>query len=120
MTFDVLKCKICARRKIMAESKKTKKSSSSQSSKGSIWSLNKISFWTIVAVTVLYAVSLILSAVGVNLKIVGALQGVATAIMIIIVSILAWRFVRSKPFVWKILYVICLLIVLAGIVVPLV
>ncbi len=108
----------------MAESKKTKNSSSSQSSKssskGSFWSLNKISFWTIVAVTVLYAVSLVLSAVGVNLKVIGALQGVATAIMIIIVSILAWRFVRSKPFVWKVLYIICLLIVIAGIVVPLV
>ncbi len=103
----------------MAESKKTKKSSSS-SSKSSFWSLNKISFWTIVAVTVLYAVSLILSAVGISFKVVGALQGFATAIMIIIVSILAWRFVRSKPFVWKVLYVICLLIVIAGIVVPLV
>lgn len=105
----------------MAESKKTKKSSSSKSSSnGSFWSLNKISFWTIVAVTVLFAVSLILSAVGIGLQIIGVLNGIATAIMIIIVSILAWRFVRSKPFVWKILYIICLLIVLAGIVVPLV
>ncbi len=105
----------------MAESKNNKKSSSSKSSsKSSIWSLNKISFWTIVAVTVLYAVSLILSACKINIKVISALQGVATAIMIIIVAILAWRFVRSKPFVWKVLYIICLLIVLAGIVVPLV
>ena len=99
----------------------TKKSSSSSSStKRTVWGLNKISFWTIVAVTFLYAVSLVLAACNVNLKVVSALQGVATAIMIIIVAILAWRYVRPKPMVWKVLYVICLLIVIAGIIVPLV
>ena len=100
--------------------KTTKKTTTHSTSTSSVWSLNKISFWTIVAVTVLYLIALILSACGINLKVVGALQGVATAIMIVIVSVLAWRFVRSKPTVWKVLYVICLLVVLAGIVVPLV
>ena len=47
------------------------------------------------------------------------LQGIATAIMIVIVAILAWRYVRAKQMVWKVLYVICLLIVVAGIIVPL-
>ena len=107
----------------MANKKTTKtttKTTTHSTSTSSVWSLNKISFWTIVAVTVLYLIALILSACGINLKVVGALQGVATAIMIVIVSVLAWRFVRSKPTVWKVLYVICLLVVLAGIVVPLV
>lgn len=106
----------------MATKKTTtkKSSSSSSSSKRTVWGLNKISFWTIVAVTFLYAVSLVLAACNVNLKVVSALQGVATAIMIIIVAILAWRYVRPKPMVWKVLYVICLLIVIAGIIVPLV
>ena len=106
----------------MATKKTTTKktSSSSSSSKRTVWGLNKISFWTIVAVTFLYAVSLVLAACNVNLKVVSALQGVATAIMIIIVAILAWRYVRPKPMVWKVLYVICLLIVIAGIIVPLV
>ncbi len=90
------------------------------SSSSSTWSLNKISFWTIVAVTILYAVALVLSACGVSSKIVSLLQNIAMAIMIIIVSVLAWRFVRNKEVVWKVLYFICLLIVLAGIVVPLV
>jgi len=105
----------------MANKKSSKSSNSSNSSsRSSFWSLNKISFWTIVTVTILYLVALVLSACGINARIVGALQGVATAIMILIVSVLAWRFVRSKALVWKILYVICLLVVLAGIVVPLV
>lgn len=95
-------------------------SSSSKSSKRTVWGLNKISFWTIVAVTFLYALSLILSACGINFKVVSALQGVATAIMIIIVAVLAWRYVKPKQMVWKVLYVICLLIVIAGIIVPLV
>lgn len=100
----------------------TKKSSSSKSSSSSSskWGLNKISFWVIVAVTIIYAVSLVLGACGINLVIVSALQGVATAIMITIVAILAWRYVRPKQAVWKVLYFICLLIVIAGIIVPLV
>mgnify|MGYP001622854160 FL=1 len=107
----------------MANTKKKTKSSSSSSSSSSkktVWGLNKISFWTIVAVTFLYAVALVLSACKVNATVVSALQGVATAIMIIIVAILAWRYVRPKPMVWKVLYIICLLIVVAGIIVPLV
>lgn len=99
---------------------KTTTTTTTRSSSGSVWSINKISFWTIVAVTILYLVSLVLSACGVSLKIVGALQGVATAIMISIVAVLAWRFVRNKPTIWKVLYVICLLVVIAGIIVPLV
>ena len=105
----------------MAESKKTKKSSSSSSSKSGIWGLNKISFWTIVAVTVLYTLNLVFSAIGGKLTtVVGILSGIATAIMICIVAVLAWRYVRNKPIVWKVLYIICLLIVIAGIIVPLV
>ncbi len=104
----------------MANSKKTSSSSSSRSTSKSSWGLNKISFWTIVAVTILYAIALILSACGVSSIVVNALQGLATAIMICIVAILAWRYVKSKPTVWKVLYFVCLLIVVAGIIVPLV
>ena len=97
--------------------KQTKKSSSS--SRG-MWGLNKISFWLIVAITILYAVALILSACGVSSLAVSVLQGIAAAAMIIVVAILAWRYVRPKPAVWKVLYFICLLIVIAGIIVPMV
>lgn len=99
--------------------KQTKKSTSTRSSSG-IWGLNKISFWLIVAATILYAVALILSACGVSSIAVSALQGIAAAAMIIIVAILAWRYVRPKPAVWKVLYFVCLLIIIAGIIVPLV
>ena len=65
-------------------------------------------------------VSLILALVGVNAKIIVALQGVATAIMICIVAVLAWRYVAKKQTVWKVLYIVCLLVVIAGVIIPLV
>ena len=92
----------------MAENKKTTtKSSKSTTKKTTVWSLNKISMYTICAVAILYLVAMIFSLVGLNSKLVSALQGFATAIMICIVAVLAWRYVAKKPTVWKVLYVVC-------------
>ncbi len=108
----------------MANSSKSSKSSSSKSSsssrRSSGWGLNKISFWTIVVVTILCAIALVLSACGVSATAVSVMKDIAMAIMIVIVSILAWRYIRPKPMVWKVLYIICILIVIAAIIVPLV
>lgn len=82
-------------------------------------SLNKISFWLIVVAAVLYLVGIILSAVGLG-HITGYLQAVATAFMICVVAVLAWRYVAGKQVVWKVLYFVVLLVVLAGIVIPMV
>ncbi len=103
----------------MAESKKKTKSTSS-TTKRSAWGLNKLSFWTIGAIAILYLVASILSLCGVNLKVVSALQGVATAFAICIVAYLSWKYVRNKATVWKVLWVVLLLVVLLGIVLPLV
>ena len=104
----------------MAEKKKSTSSTKSTTKRSNVWSLNKVSMYTIVAAALLYLVSMILSLCGVNFKIVSALQNAATAIMIIIVSILAWRYVSKKPAVWKVLYVVCLLVLIACIIVPLI
>ena len=98
----------------------TKKTTSSKTTHKSSWGINKVSMYVLVSVALLYVISMVLSLVGVNLKVVSALQGLATAIMIIIVSILAWRYVKPKQMVWKVLYIICLLLVIAGVIVPLV
>lgn len=99
-----------------------KKSESSSSTKTRWFSLNKLSMYTLIAVAVLYLVATILTVFDAT-KLAGAvraLQSVATAIMICIVGVLAWRYVAKKPFVWKLLYIVCLLLVLVGIVIPLV
>ena len=112
----------------MAEQKKTSSKSSSSSTKkttssssrSTVWGLNNISFWVIGAMAILYLVASILSLCGVNLKVVSALQGVATAMAICIAAVLAWRYVKNKQTVWKVLYFVLLLVVLLGIVLPLV
>lgn len=85
-----------------------------------VWGLNKISFWCIGAMAILYLVSSILSLCGVSLKAVLVLQGLATAVAICLVAVLAWRYVKNKQTVWKVLYVVLLLVVLLGIIIPLV
>ena len=107
----------------MAEKKNTKSTKTTTTTtkkSGSCWSLNIVSLWVIIAVAVLYLVSMILSLVGINFKVVAALQGVATAIMICIVAVLAWRYVAKKQTVWKVLYIVCLLVVIAGVIIPLI
>lgn len=83
-------------------------------------SLAMVSFYTIVAAAVLYALALILQALQVNASIVGVLSNIATAVMVIVVAIVAWRYVANRPMVWKVLYLICLLVVIIGIIIPLV
>ena len=103
------------------KSKKTSTTTSTSSSRSSnVWSLNKISMYIICAVAISYLVSMIRSLAGVSLKVVSALQGLATAIMICIVAVLAWRYVAKKQTVWKVLYIVCLLVVIAGVIIPLV
>ena len=83
-------------------------------------SINKVSFYLIVTLALLYVVSMILSLVGVASRAVAIMQAVAAAIMILVVATLAWRYVQNRTTVWKILYVICVLLVIVGIVIPLV
>lgn len=92
----------------------------SSSNGGSSWSLNKISLYTLGATAILYLIAMILKLVGVSLVAVSVLQGIASAVMMCIVAVCAWRYVKNKPTVWKVLYIIILLVVLVGIIIPMV
>ncbi len=100
--------------------KTTTSTKSTRRSGSGVWGLNKISFWCIGAMAILYLISSILSLCGVSLKAVLVLQGLATAVAICLVAVLAWRYVKNKQTVWKVLYVVLLLVVLLGIIIPLV
>lgn len=108
--------------KTTSSTTKTQSTKSNKRSSGGIrtWGLNKISFWCIGAMAILYLIASILALVGCNLKVVSALQGLATAVAICIVAFLAWKYVRPKQTVWKVLYFVLLLVVLLGIIIPLV
>lgn len=91
-----------------------KKSSSNKST----ISLSKVAFWTIVAAAILYLVGIICSfipGVGVVVKVFTA---IASAVMVVIAAIVAWKYVKNKQIVWKILYIVCLLVVIVGIIIP--
>lgn len=99
-----------------------KKNTTKKTTTKTVWSLNKISMYTLCTVAILYLLGIVFSMIKFNgaVTIVRILQGVGTAIMICIVSVLAWRYVSKKSAVWKVLYVVCLLVVLFGIVLPLI
>ena len=82
--------------------------------------LSKISFWTIFLVTILYATSIILSVLNIQTWIIGAISSVATGLLVLIAALQGWNYVKAKAVLYKIVYIICLAVVIAGIVVPMV
>ena len=72
----------------MATKKTTTKTTKSSNSG---WGLNKISFYVLGAMAVLYILTTVLALLGVNIKVVGVLQGLATAVAICIVAYIAWK-----------------------------
>lgn len=114
--------------KTTTQSKPATKSTSSSTSSSkktrrrtrSVWGLNKISFYLMGAVAILYLIGLVLSACGISLAVVSALQGLATALMICVIAYLGYKYVKPKQTVWLVLYITFLLVILVGIIVPLV
>ena len=104
----------------MAKKSESKKSESNNNRPATVWSLNKISFWLIVAMAVLYLIAAIFSAVKVDVlaSLARVLMAVASAVATCVVAVLGWRFVRNKEIVWKVLFVVVLLVVLVGLVLP--
>ena len=84
------------------------------------WGINKVSFYAICTVAVLLVLAVVFKFLGLNDTIITVLQNVVTALMIAVVAVLAWNYVANKSLVWKILYLVCLLVVIAGIIIPLV
>ncbi len=98
------------------------KTTTTTTKKSSFWGLNKISFYTIGTAAVLYLVAAILALINASklATAVGVLQGFATAIMVSIVAVLAWKYARHKPTSWKVLYFVFLGLVILGIIIPLI
>lgn len=104
----------------MAE--KNTKTTTTTTTHRSSFGLNKISFYTIGAAAILYLISAIFTLLDINslATVAKLLSGIASVIMICIVSVLAWKYVRSKTTVWKVLYFVFLAIVILGIIIPII
>lgn len=83
-------------------------------------SINKISFYVIGSISILYLVSAILSLFDLNLSfnIVELFQAIATYVTVGVVSVLAWRYVNNKPTAYKVLYFIFMVIVTITVFLP--
>ena len=101
----------------MAETKKTTPKTTTKSTG---WGINKISFYLLGAMAVLYLIASILSLCGLQLAIIGILQAFATAVALCIVGYIAWGYVRNASNALKILYLVFMLVVLLGIILPMV
>lgn len=103
----------------MAEKKTTTKTTKTTRS-NSVWGLNKICFYVIGAMAILYLIATVLSFLDINTKIIPALQGIATACAISIVAWLAWHYVKNASTVLKVLYIVFVLVVIVGIIIPMI
>lgn len=92
------------------------------SNNGGGWSVNKVSFWAITIVALMYLAAQVLRWIGFNnsAAVANWVGAVAGAIGLCIVAVLGFRYVRHKPVVWLVLYIIVLLILLVFIILPLV
>ncbi len=106
-----------------AEAKKETKSEGASKSSLSLdmkhWSLRKVAFLTIIALGVLHLLSSVLSIFKLQ-SIVAGLQTIASAVATTIVAILSWSYAAERNRDWKIIYFVCLAVVVLGIIIPLV
>ena len=77
-----------------------------------------LAFLVTMFAALLYLVAMSLSFFDIDIKIIDTLQSVASVIMICIVSITGWRFVKTRNAVWKTIYILVLLAVVASVVIP--
>ena len=77
-----------------------------------------LAFLVTMFAAILYLVAMALSFFEIDVKIIDTLQSVASVIMICIVSVTGWRFVKTKSTPWKLVYILVLLAVVASVVIP--
>lgn len=99
--------------------KETKKTSSSTHISNGNWSLSKVSFVIILAVAVLYLISSVFAILGISAGFVTAMQAVCSAAALAVVGFIGWNYVKNrKRDDLKVIYIIALILVLVGIVIP--
>ncbi len=87
-------------------------------SKNSSWGVSKIAFYALAAVAILYLLNTVLNLCGVSSMLVSILFGVGEAILTCVAAYIAWNFVDGKSTVWKVLYLVFVIVILIGIILP--
>lgn len=84
------------------------------------WSLSKVAFFVIIGLAVLHLLSSFLCFFPIADKIISSIQAIASGIATSIVAIVSWNYAKQRNKEWKIIYFVCLAIVILCIIVPLV
>ena len=79
-----------------------------------------LAFCVTMFAAVLYLLSFVLTFWDISNNTIDVLSSIASVIMICIVSVTGWRFVKTKSTLWKLIYIMVLLAVVASVVVPVV
>lgn len=77
-----------------------------------------LAFLVTMFAAILYLVAMALSFFEIDVKIIDTLQSIATVIMIVIVSVTGWRYVKTKSIAWKLIYILVLVAVVSSVVIP--
>ena len=83
---------------------------------GSFWGF--LAFIVTMFAAILYLVAMVLKFLDISIAVIGTMQSVATVILICIVSVFGWRFIKHRSLTWRLLYVVLILAVVASVVVP--
>ena len=83
---------------------------------GRFWGF--LAFLVTMFAAVLYLLAMVLGFFDISSALINSMQSVASVIMICIVSVFGWRFVKSRSLTWRLLYVLLILAVVASVVVP--
>ena len=83
---------------------------------GRFWGF--LAFLVTMFAAVLYLVAMVLSFFETSSSVINSMQSVASVIMICIVSVFGWRFIKRRSLTWRLLYVLLILAVVASVVVP--
>ena len=81
-------------------------------------STNKLAFFTLCLIAIVYLVAMILHLVGVSSLAVMILQNVGAILLLVVCGICGWNYVANKATVYKVLYIVVILVILVAIVIP--
>lgn len=77
-----------------------------------------LAFFVTMFAAVLYLMAMVLSFFDISSGIIASMQSIASVMMILLVSVTGWRYVKTKSLAWKLVYVFVLLAVVASVIVP--
>lgn len=82
--------------------------------------LAKLAFFTFIAAAIAFLVQAILARLNFSSNIMHAIQSVVIVFLFAITGVLGWKYCRTRAFLIKIFYFICVAIILIAVILPII